>query len=119
MVISFLGVRTDRQGFGILTWKHVGTQKISTQNSKLVVSRRSLYKKKNTHVLMQFYYKTIWKRTHYYTILDYNLRKIITVVRFPPIEFLPTKSLTDCQFKLHPSDKTSPTDLRNNTKKLI
>ena len=26
-VVSFLGVRTDRQGFGILTWKHVGTQK--------------------------------------------------------------------------------------------
>ena len=33
----------DRHGFGILTWKHVGTQKISTQSSKLVVSRRSLY----------------------------------------------------------------------------
>ena len=47
MVISFLGVRTygqtDRHGFGILIWKHVGTQKISTQNSKLVVSSRSLY----------------------------------------------------------------------------
>ena len=47
MMISFLGVRTDRrtdrQGFGILTWKHVGTQKNSTQSSKLVVSRRSLY----------------------------------------------------------------------------
>ena len=47
MVVSFLGVRTDgqtdRHGFGILTWKHVGTQKISTQSSKLVVSRRSLY----------------------------------------------------------------------------
>ena len=47
MMISFLGVRTDgqidRHGFGILTWKHVGTQKISTQSSKLVVSRRSLY----------------------------------------------------------------------------
>ena len=26
-MISFLGVRTDRHGFGILTWKHVGTQK--------------------------------------------------------------------------------------------
>ena len=35
--------QTDGQGFGILTWKHVGTQKISTQSSKLVVSRRSLY----------------------------------------------------------------------------
>ena len=35
--------QTDTHGFGILTWKHVGTQKISTQNSKLVVSRRSLY----------------------------------------------------------------------------
>ena len=35
--------RTDRQGFGILLWKHVDTQKISTQSSKLVVSRRSLY----------------------------------------------------------------------------
>ena len=51
MVISFLGVRTDgqtdgqtdRHGFGILIWKHVGTQKISTQSSKLVVSRRFLY----------------------------------------------------------------------------
>ena len=38
MVTSFLGVRTDRHGFGILIWKHVGTQKISTQSSKLVVS---------------------------------------------------------------------------------
>ena len=27
-----------KQGFGILIWKHVGTQKISTQSSKLVVS---------------------------------------------------------------------------------
>ena len=35
--------QTDRHGFGIVTWKHVGTQKISTQSSKLVVSRRSLY----------------------------------------------------------------------------
>ena len=35
--------QTDRHGFGILLWKHVGTQKNSTQNSKLVVSRRSLY----------------------------------------------------------------------------
>ena len=34
--------RTDRHGFGILIWKHVDTQKISTQSSKLVVSRRSL-----------------------------------------------------------------------------
>ena len=46
MVTSFLGVRTDgqtdrrtdRHGFEILIWKHVGTQKILTQNSKLVVS---------------------------------------------------------------------------------
>ena len=35
--------QTDRHGFGILTWKHVGTQKISTQRSKLVVRRQSLY----------------------------------------------------------------------------
>ena len=35
--------RTDRHGFGILTWKHADTQKISTQSSKLVVSRQSLY----------------------------------------------------------------------------
>ena len=42
-VISFLGVRTDTHDFGILIWKHVGTQKISTQSSKLVVSCRSLY----------------------------------------------------------------------------
>ena len=35
--------QTDRHGFGILIWKHVGTQKISTQSSKLMVSRRSLY----------------------------------------------------------------------------
>ena len=47
MMISFLGVRTDGRtdghGFGILIWKHVGTQNILTQSSKLVVSRRSLY----------------------------------------------------------------------------
>ena len=47
MMISFLGVRTDgrtdRHAFGILIWKHVGTQKISTQSSKLVVNRRFLY----------------------------------------------------------------------------
>ena len=43
MATFFLGVRTDGHGFGILIWKHVGTQKISTQRSKLVVSRRSLY----------------------------------------------------------------------------
>ena len=40
-MISFLGVRrdrqTDRQGFVILTWKHVDTQKISTQNYWLAV----------------------------------------------------------------------------------
>ena len=41
-VISFLGVRTDRQGLGILTWIHVGTQNFLTQSSKLGVSRRSL-----------------------------------------------------------------------------
>ena len=35
--------QTNRHGFRILIWKHVGTQKISTQNSKLVVSCRSLY----------------------------------------------------------------------------
>ena len=42
MMISFPGVRTDgqtvRHGFGILIWKHVGTQKISTQSSKLVLA---------------------------------------------------------------------------------
>ena len=42
-VISFLGVRTDRHVFWILKWKHVGTQKISTQSTKLGVSCRSLY----------------------------------------------------------------------------
>ena len=36
-MISFFGVRTDRHGFRILIWKHVSTQKISTQNSKLAV----------------------------------------------------------------------------------
>ena len=35
--------QTDRHGFGILIWKHVGTQKISTLSSKLMVSRRFLY----------------------------------------------------------------------------
>ena len=35
--------QTDRQDLGILTWKHVDTQKILTQSSKLVVSCRSLY----------------------------------------------------------------------------
>ena len=40
----FLGVRTDREkhDFRILIWKHVGTQKISTQSSKLEISCRSL-----------------------------------------------------------------------------
>ena len=42
-VISFLEVRTDRHGFGILIWKHVGTQKISTESSKLGVSCLPLY----------------------------------------------------------------------------
>ena len=48
--ISFLGVRTDGQTDGQTDTvlessygKHVGTQKISTQSSKLVVSRRFLY----------------------------------------------------------------------------
>ena len=36
MAISFHGVRTDRHGFGILTWKHVGTQK--KINLKLKIS---------------------------------------------------------------------------------
>ena len=35
--------QTDRHVFGILIWKHVDTQKISTQSSKLVVRRRFLY----------------------------------------------------------------------------
>ena len=35
--------RTDRDSYGIPTWKHVGTQKISTQSSKLGVSCWSLY----------------------------------------------------------------------------
>ena len=39
-MISFLGVRTDRDDFGILVWKHVGTQKISNQNSKFGISCR-------------------------------------------------------------------------------
>ena len=42
LVTSFLGVRTDRHGFGNPIWKHVGTQKISTRSSKLRVSCRSL-----------------------------------------------------------------------------
>ena len=46
-VISSLGVWrdgwTDRHDFGILIWKHVDIQKISTQSSKLGVSCRSLY----------------------------------------------------------------------------
>ena len=41
-IFSWYG-QTDRQGFGILMWKHVGTQKIWTQRSKLEVSCRSLY----------------------------------------------------------------------------
>ena len=43
LFLFFFGVRTDRHGFGILTWKHVGTQKNSTQSTKLGVSSRSLY----------------------------------------------------------------------------
>ena len=39
----FISSVEQHSGFGIITWKHVGTQKISTQSSKLVVSRRSLY----------------------------------------------------------------------------
>ena len=39
MVISFLGIRTDRHGFGILTWKYVGTQKISTQISIYITDK--------------------------------------------------------------------------------
>ena len=35
--------QTDKHDFGILTWKHVCTQKISTQSLKLRVSCRSLY----------------------------------------------------------------------------
>ena len=41
--VGLILTKPDRQGFGILIWKHVGTQKISTQSSKLVVSCRSLY----------------------------------------------------------------------------
>ena len=37
---GFLSRGTDRHGFGILIWKHVGTQKVSVQSSKLEVSRR-------------------------------------------------------------------------------
>ena len=43
MAISFLEVRTDRHDFEILIWKHVGTQIISIQSSKLGASYRSLY----------------------------------------------------------------------------
>ena len=32
-------LRTDKHDFGILIWKHVGTQKISTLSSKLGVDR--------------------------------------------------------------------------------
>ena len=46
-MISFLEVRQDRQGFGILIWKHVGTQKISTRSSKLGVSCRLPYASPN------------------------------------------------------------------------
>ena len=43
-IISFVGVRTDKHDFRIfIIWKHVDTQKISTQYSKLEVSCRSLY----------------------------------------------------------------------------
>ena len=44
MVISFLGLRTDRHGFWNphMDTQNVGTQKISTQSSKLVVGCRSL-----------------------------------------------------------------------------
>ena len=40
--------------FGILIWKHMGTQKISTQSSKLVVSRRSLYASPETEMHNHF-----------------------------------------------------------------
>ena len=37
MVISYLGVQTDRHDFGILIWKHVGTQKISTREKSVIL----------------------------------------------------------------------------------
>ena len=43
MVISFLGVRTDRQDFIFVTWKHVDTQNFLGQNLKFRVSCGSLY----------------------------------------------------------------------------
>ena len=46
MVISFLGVRTDGQTDTVLEFSYGNMsahKKISTQNSILVVSRRSLY----------------------------------------------------------------------------
>ena len=35
--------QTARHGFGILMWKHIGKQKISTQSSKLGVNCRSVH----------------------------------------------------------------------------
>ena len=48
MATSFLGVRTNRHGFGIVIWKHVSSAHkkfhLKAQNYfKLVVSRQSLY----------------------------------------------------------------------------
>ena len=42
-MLSFLGVRTDRQGFRISRIETCRETKISTQSSKLVVSCRFLY----------------------------------------------------------------------------
>ena len=39
MVSYFLGVRTDRHVYGILIWKHVGIQRISTPSLALAVNR--------------------------------------------------------------------------------
>ena len=64
----------DRHGFGILIWRHVGTQKISTQSSKLVVSCRSLAiymppRRTGMHKYMTRLskLKIIWRRGKQYT----------------------------------------------------
>ena len=88
MVIFFLGVRTDRIFEFSLTWKHVGTQKISTHSSKLRVSCRSLYASPNdgdaysdSEILIIPTKDPQWLRVHNYKILKYMNQKKAVVFK--------------------------------------
>ena len=54
-MISFLGVRTDRQDFGILIWKHVGTQKFQLKIRELTVDRNMHLRKMGMHNKIKYF----------------------------------------------------------------